>query len=98
MATQGRLAYEVASRPLLAEYLHAEAVVSEIIARCGEFGATWGPTDPLDLAVDAQGAYLLIGLCVEDYHTGIVQAGCKFGPVRRIGHTQDSAVDLQTST
>ena len=51
---QGRLAYEVASRPLLAEYLHAVAAVIEIIARCGEFVATWGPTDALDLAVDVQ--------------------------------------------
>ena len=55
MSPQGRLAYEVASRPLLAEYLHAVAVVIEIIARCREFVATWGPIDAPDLAVDAQG-------------------------------------------
>ena len=32
---------------------------------------------------------MLIVLRVEDYHAvaGIVQAGCKFGPVRRVGHT-----------
>ena len=55
MASQGRLAYEVASRPLLAEDRHAVAVASPIIARCGEFVATWGPIDAQDLAVDAQG-------------------------------------------
>jgi hypothetical protein len=34
-----------------------------------------------------QGAYLLIVLRVEDYHAvaGKAQAGCKFGPVRRVG-------------
>ena len=53
---QGRLAYEVASRPLLAEDLHAEAATAaKIIARCGEFVATWGPIDAPDFAVDAQG-------------------------------------------
>ena len=46
----------------------------------------------IDLFLATQGAYLLIGLCVEDYHAvaGIAQAGCNFGSVRRIGHTVDS--------
>ena len=50
----GRLAHEGASRPLLGENLHAEAVVIEIITRSGEFGAAWGEVD-VNHAVDLQG-------------------------------------------
>ena len=70
---QGRLAYEVASRPLLAEYLHAVAVVSEIIARCGEFVATWGPIDTGNFAVDAQAAQnFLPRLCADEVYAPII--------------------------
>jgi len=48
------VSYEIASRPLLAEDLHAVAAsAAQIIARCGEFVATWGPIDAPDLAIDA---------------------------------------------
>ena len=69
MATQGRLAYEIASRPLFAESLHAVciAVVIVIIARSGEFGAAWGPIDAEDFAVDAQGAQNFhLRLCADE--------------------------------
>ena len=70
---QGRLAYEVASRPLLAEYLHAvAATAAKIIARCGEFVATWGPIYAPDFAVDAQAAQkFLPRLCADEVYTPI---------------------------
>ena len=52
MPPQGRLAHEGASRPLLGENLHDEAVVTEIIARSGEFGAAWGEVDAVNSAVN----------------------------------------------
>ena len=52
MPPQGRLAYEIASRPLFAENLHAEAAVIEIIARGGEFCAAWGEVDAENYAAD----------------------------------------------
>ena len=64
MATQGRLAYEVASRPLLAEDLHAEAVVIEIIARSGEFVATWGPIDAPDFSPSTLREHICSLVCV----------------------------------
>ena len=53
MAPQGRLAYEVASRPLLAEDLHAvAAIAAEIIARNGQLVAAWGEIDAVNSAVN----------------------------------------------
>ena len=54
---KGRLAHvchEGASRPLLGENLHAEALVTEMIARSGEFGAAGGEVDAENSAVHLQ--------------------------------------------
>ena len=92
--SRGRLVCEIASLPLFAQNLDCE--VGVIIARSRQFVAACRKNDGENYAADVQGAYLLIGLCVEDYHAvaGIAQAGCKFGAVRRVGHTQYLAVDL----
>jgi hypothetical protein len=72
--------------------LHRAAVASS-----GDGVTTWAELDAADTATVLQGPSLLIVLRVEDYHAvaGIVQAGCKFGPVRRVGHTPYCAVAPQ---
>ena len=55
MPPKGRLAYEIASRPLCDKNLHAEVTIVEIIiARSGEFGATWREMDALNIATDVE--------------------------------------------
>ena len=56
MPPQGRLAYEIASRPHLAEDLHAVAAAVVIIARNSEFVAAWREIDAANVSVDLQGA------------------------------------------
>ena len=54
MARQGRLACEIASRPLLAEDLHAVAAAVVIIARNSEFVAAWREIDAGNASADLQ--------------------------------------------
>ena len=59
VAPQGRLANEIASRPLFAENLDAVGAIIKIIARNGEFVAAWREIDAVNPSVDAQGRLAL---------------------------------------
>ena len=69
---QGRLANEIASRPLFAENLDAVGVIIKIIARNGEFVAAWREIDAVNLSVDAQRRLKFTRRCVPDFDCSVL--------------------------